>query len=129
MSIRRTTLVHASPVTQVSSWSSCPEAYTAPTSAPIEVPQMRSGFTPRSSSARIAPMCAQPRELPEPSARPMRGLRAIRPASLRQAALNPFEDGRDALSAADAHGNERIALLRALELVERLDREDAAGGA
>src|SRR5262245_10042252 len=30
---------------------------------------------PRSSSARIAPMCAQPRALPEPRASPMRGLR------------------------------------------------------
>src|SRR5207253_7972354 len=36
---------------------------------------------------------------------------------------------RDALPTADAHGDERVALLRALQLVERLDGEDAAGGA
>src|SRR5260221_591877 len=120
-SIRRTTWVHSSPVTQDSSWSSSPEAYTAPTSAPIEVPQMRSGFTPCSSRARIAPMCAQPRALPAPSARPMRGLR-LRPS-------NPLEDRGDTLPAADAHGDQRVALLRALELVERLHRQDRAGGA
>ena len=46
--------------------------------APTELPQMTSGFTPRASSARIAPMWAQPRALPEPRARPMRGLRRTR---------------------------------------------------
>ena len=43
--------------------------------------------------------------------------------------LHAFEDRGDALPAADAHGDQRVALLRALEFVERLHREDRAGGA
>src|SRR5438132_6969112 len=94
----------------------------------MEVPQTRSGLMPRSSSARMTPMCAQPRALPEPSASPMRGLRVKVPASLRERLSDPLEDRRDALSAADAHGDERVALVGALELVERLDGENAARG-
>src|SRR3954470_8708954 len=74
-------------------------------------------------------MCAQPRALPAPRASPMRGLRLKVRASLRERASNPFENRRDALSAADAHRDERIALVRALQLVERLDGENAAGRA
>src|SRR5437016_6416795 len=66
-------------------------------------------------------MCAQPRALPEPSASPRRGL--------RRRLLDPLEDRSDALAAADAHGHERVALLRALELVERLHGQDRAGRA
>src|SRR5689334_1714342 len=102
---------------------------------------MRSNLMPCSSSARMAPMCAQPRELPEPSASPIRGLRVKVPRvygnwgeSPRKSGSDPdfsdaLEDRGDALAAADAHGHERVALLRALQLVERLHREDAAGGA
>src|SRR5580692_3826849 len=46
-----------------------PAAYAAPTSAPIEVPAIAAGFTPRSSSASITAMCASPRAPPPPSAR------------------------------------------------------------
>src|SRR5437870_8827412 len=48
---------------------------------------------------------------------------------LRRRLLDPLEDRGDALAAADAHGHERVALLRALELVERLHRQDRAGRA
>src|SRR5512138_2096866 len=80
---------------------------------------------PRASSARIAPMCAQPRALPDPSARPIFGF-LLTP---RMLVLEALEDRRDPLAAADAHGYQRIALLRALQLVQRLDGEDGAGGA
>src|SRR5258707_177442 len=97
------------------------QGFTERTTAPIKGAHMRPGFRPWSSRARIAPMCAKPRALPAPSARPMRGLR-LRPS-------NPLEDRGDTLPAADAHGDQRVALLRALELVERLHRQDRAGGA
>src|SRR3954452_6310792 len=38
-----------------------------------------------------------------------------------------FENRRDALTAADAHRNQSIAAADALELVQRLHRQDAAG--
>src|SRR4051812_4449477 len=43
--------------------------------------------------------------------------------------LHALEDGGDTLPAADAHGDKRVALADALELVERLPREDRAGRA
>src|SRR5687767_7358390 len=125
-SMRRTTVVQASPVTHCSRRSSSPDAYAAPTSAPMEVPQMKSGLMPRSSSARMAPMCAQPRALPEPRARPIRGGRRITPQVYRLCAL---ENRRDALAAADAHRHERVALADALKLEKCLDGEDASGRA
>src|SRR6185436_3285704 len=43
--------------------------------------------------------------------------------------LLPLEDCGDPLPSADAHRDQRVALLRALELVERFHGEDAARGA
>ena len=40
-----------------------------------------------------------------------------------------LERQRDALAAADAHGHQRALAAGALKLVERLDRQDRAGGA
>src|SRR6185295_11194530 len=102
----------------------------------MDVPQTRSALMPRSSSARIAPMCAQPRALPVPRASPMRGLRRmfkiltrLRPNLRGTTSLGALEDRGDALTAADAHRHQRIALVGALELVERLHGEDGAGRA
>src|SRR5262245_56823776 len=41
--------------------------------------------------------------------------------------LHSFEHAGDALAAADAHGHHRVALVGALQFVERPDGEDAAG--
>ena len=51
--------------------SRLPAAQDAPTSAPMEVPQMTEGMIPMPSSASMMPMCAQPRAAPPPSASPM----------------------------------------------------------
>src|SRR5689334_5448157 len=74
---------------------------------------MRSNLMPRSSSARMAPMCAQPRALPEPSASPMRGLRVNVLASLP--VVNDFRSrplasqmGRNVVAGATALGLEHI---------------------
>ena len=40
--------------------------------------------------------------------------------------LHGFENGSDALSATDTHGDQRIPATRAPQLVERLDRQNAA---
>jgi hypothetical protein len=50
-----------------------PEAYSAATKLPAEVPTIRSGRIPLSSNTWITPMCEKPRAAPPPSARPMRG--------------------------------------------------------
>jgi len=42
---------------------------------------------------------------------------------------DPFEDGGDALAAADAHGDERVPAAGPAQLVQGLDGEDGAGGA
>src|SRR5215212_5622565 len=47
------------------------------------------------------------------------------PASVSRGTL---EDGGDALAAADAHGDQRPPAPGALELVQRLDGQDGAGG-
>src|SRR6185295_4362535 len=101
----------------------------------MDVPQTRSALTPRSSSARIAPMCAQPRALPVPRASPMRGFRRMTKiltakcprlrgttslrAGFQLRLLGALEDCGDALAAADAHGHQGVALAGALELIER----------
>src|SRR5712671_921066 len=99
----------------------------------------------------MAPICAQPRAAPEPNASPILGLRVkwtsyekkgseqFTPNAWSPHALSvncsdplfsdPLEDRGDALAAADAHRDERVALLRALELVERLHGEDGSCGA
>ena len=41
--------------------------------APTDVPQITCGSMPSANSALITPMCDQPRDAPDPSARPMRG--------------------------------------------------------
>jgi hypothetical protein len=47
-----------------------------------------------------------------------------------QATLSdPFEYGRDTLSAADAHGYQGVAAAAVLQLIHRLHRKQAAGGA
>ena len=56
-----------------------------------------------------------------------RGLIA-QPAT-RASGSDPLEDRGDALAAADAHGDQRVAAAGALQLVDRLDGEDRAGGA
>src|SRR5882672_3357537 len=48
-----------------------------------------------------------------------------RPSRLARA----FEYRRDALAAANTHRHQRIAAADALQLVQRLDRDDGAGGA
>ena len=45
----------------------------------------------------------------------------------RGGGLDPLEDRRDALAAADAHGGQRVPATGALELVERLDGQDRPG--
>ncbi len=50
-----------------------PDAYSAATRLPAEVPVTMSGWMPFSSSTSITPMWAKPRAAPPPSARPMRG--------------------------------------------------------
>ena len=50
-----------------------PDAYSAATRLPAEVPTTRSGRMPASSSTWITPMWAKPRAAPPPSARPMPG--------------------------------------------------------
>ena len=40
-----------------------------------------------------------------------------------------LEDGGDALTAADAHGDERVASADTLQFVKGLGRDDGAGGA
>src|SRR5688572_24359920 len=57
-----------------------------------------------------------------------RSANACRKIGLPLLFLLAFEDRGDPLSAADAHGDQRIALLHALELVERLHGQDRAGG-
>ena len=52
-----------------------PDANSAATRLPAEVPTTRSGAKPFSSSAWMTPMWAKPRAAPPPSARPMRGRR------------------------------------------------------
>jgi len=52
-----------------------PDANSAATRLPADVPTTRSGAKPFSSSAWITPMWAKPRAAPPPSARPMRGRR------------------------------------------------------
>ena len=52
-----------------------PDANSAATRLPADVPTTRSGAMPFSSSAWITPMWAKPRAAPPPSARPMRGRR------------------------------------------------------
>ncbi|CAG9235547.1 conserved hypothetical protein [Paraburkholderia sabiae] len=49
-----------------------PDAYSAPTTDPALVPQIRSTWMLRASSALITPICANPRAAPPPSARPTR---------------------------------------------------------
>ncbi len=71
-SSRRTTVCQLSRDTHSSSQSRSPFAYTAPTSAPIEVPHTTSGLMPASCNARIAPICAQPRAAPPPNTSPIR---------------------------------------------------------
>src|SRR5258708_29741413 len=53
---------------------------------------------------------------------PSNRTRRPRPASW----LHALDDRRDALSAADAHGHQRVASAGALKLVHRLDGEDAS---
>jgi hypothetical protein len=43
--------------------------------------------------------------------------------------LHALEYRRDALAAADAHGHQRVAALDALQLIQRLDGDQRAGGA
>ena len=50
------------------------------------------------------------------------------PAAEAAPLCGALEDGGDALAAADAHGDQGAAAAGALELVEGLDGEDAAGG-
>ena len=50
-----------------------PDAYTAPTTAPMLVPATQCTLMPASCSARSTPMCASPRAEPLPSATPTRG--------------------------------------------------------
>ena len=42
--------------------------------------------------------------------------------------LQPLEYRRDALTAADAHGHQRVLAIHALQLVQRLGGDDRAGG-
>src|SRR4051812_48207501 len=86
-----------------------------------------SGRMPSSVKARMTPMCAQPRAAPLPSTRPILSRCAIS-RSAASSRLDSLEDGGDALPAAYAHGHERVALLPPLQLVQRLDGQDAAGG-
>ena len=60
-----------------------------------------------------------------------KGGRSPRPSSRRRSTetLQPLEHRRDALAAADAHRDQRVAAAGALQLVHRLDREDRAGRA
>src|SRR5690606_40550096 len=46
-----------------------------PTRAPMEVPAIATISSPRSSSTSITPIWARPRAPPDPSTRPIRGLR------------------------------------------------------
>jgi hypothetical protein len=41
--------------------------------APTDVPQTACGSMPSSNRALMTPMCDQPREAPDPRARPIRG--------------------------------------------------------
>src|SRR5690606_34378357 len=54
---------------------SWPAACRPPMSAPMEVPAIATISSPRSSSTSITPIWARPRAPPDPSTRPIRGLR------------------------------------------------------
>src|SRR4029077_5193001 len=67
------------------------------------------------STWRLWQMMAQQRQVP-------------RDALVVQGRSHPFEDRRDALPAADAHGDERIPAAGPAQFVQRFDGEDGARG-
>ena len=100
-SISPTTLRRVRERAKASSASSLPAMAAAPITAPIDVPVTMSARMPASSSTRMAPMWAQPRAAPPPSARPMRG-------------VNPFDHtgSAEGTGAGRAAGSVRVMIRR-----------------
>ena len=115
-----------------SSSSSRPAAKQPPTSAPIDEPATTSGTTPIAASSCSAPICAQPRAAPAPSAKPMRGRLLRRAAAARgEFGVGSAQIGRPPSltprrPAPARRSASRAVLIDPLSPVTRLQRRESA---